>query len=240
MAEGPLDGTTARKKKAARRSSASSSRVNQVLKGCGISAISVAIGVVIWYGIAMLTGLELGIIAWMLGGAAGIGMAVGCGENGTNGLTGFLAAVITFFGILFARLAIVLTIIIPMALAAANVPDEFADDEFMVEQEFGDEIAPGDAESADESAQAAESSETPVAAEAMPGDEQSPLEGAVSPDEFEMDEAPEMQIGLFGILFGIVVFFGILMFGGIYQAIFVILACATAFRVGMTGVVNQD
>ncbi len=42
------------------------------------------------------------------------------------------------------------------------------------------------------------------------------------------------------IIIGFFLFFGLLMFGGIYQAIFVILACVTAFRVGMTGVMGED
>ncbi len=151
----------------------------------------------------MVTGFELGVIAWLLGGAAGIGMAVGCGENGTNGFTGLLAALITFLGIFIARMAIVLTIIIPMALGAANAPDEFFDEEFM-EEEIGDEMALDemgvDGEEAEEGDEELTAEEEEM---------QRALEESLADEEFESEEMPEAQIGLGGIIVAFFVFFGL-------------------------------
>lgn len=228
------------KKKKRRRASENSDRLIQILRGCGISAISVVIGIVIWYGIAMLTGFELGIIAWMLGGAAGIGMAVGCGENGTNAFTGFLAALITFFGIFVARMAIVITIIAPMLLAAANAPDEFMDEEFGNEMAFD---VPNAEIEADSQGEAVDEGADAVGDDEMAAEEEEAQEApeeAFAEEDMDQGEMPAMEVGLGGIIIGFFVFFGLVMFGGIYQAVFVILAVATAFRVGMTGVVDND
>ena len=64
------------------------------------------------------------------------------------------------------------------------------------------------------------------------------VEEAMAEEDFGADEMPE--IGLGGVIIGFFAFAGLLMFGGVYQAIFTILACATAFRVGMTGVVDEE
>ena len=42
------------------------------------------------------------------------------------------------------------------------------------------------------------------------------------------------------VIAGFFAFFGMLMFGGVYEIVFLFLACGTAFRVGMTGVMDED
>jgi len=57
-------------------------------QGVIFGAIGAAIGAAIWCGIAVATGVELGYVAWALGGLAGFGMQLGYGDaNPKAGLT---------------------------------------------------------------------------------------------------------------------------------------------------------
>lgn len=74
-------------------------------RGAVLSAIGAALGAAVWFGVAVTTGFQLGLIAWGLGGAAGAGMSIGHDDNDGT-LAGVIAAGISLLGILGAKFAI--------------------------------------------------------------------------------------------------------------------------------------
>ncbi|MGD8453905.1 MAG: hypothetical protein PVJ57_18980 [Phycisphaerae bacterium] len=81
------------------------------------SVIGAAAGAAVWAAVAMLSNYELGIIAWLLGGLAGWGMAWGH-HRGRVG-AGLTAALIALLGILLAR-TVMLSYFFREDLAAAE------------------------------------------------------------------------------------------------------------------------
>lgn len=59
--------------------------------------IGTAIGALLWAGVAYLTGLEIGWIAWGIGGAIGLGAALGGGNGATTGVVCAGLAVLSIF-----------------------------------------------------------------------------------------------------------------------------------------------
>lgn len=73
--------------------------------GITLSALGALVGSTAWFFIVKFTGYELGLIAWAVGGLAGIGMYAG--YRGTVSVsTGLIAAVVAVVAILAAKLAI--------------------------------------------------------------------------------------------------------------------------------------
>jgi predicted Zn finger-like uncharacterized protein len=79
------------------------SSASTLMKGTLFSFIGAMIGAGIWMAIIVGTGLESGYIAWGLGAAAGIGMALGH-EDDDGTTAGIIAAVMSIVGILAGKL----------------------------------------------------------------------------------------------------------------------------------------
>ena len=76
--------------------------VGTLMKGTLFSGIGALLGAGVWVGIAIATGYEIGWIAWGLGAAAGVGMAVGH-EDDDGTTAGLIAAAMSIVGILAAK-----------------------------------------------------------------------------------------------------------------------------------------
>lgn len=73
-----------------------------LLKGTVLSAVGAALGAGLWVAIVVFTGYEVGYVAWALGAAAGIGMAI-AHDDDDGTLAGIIAAGMSIAGILAAK-----------------------------------------------------------------------------------------------------------------------------------------
>jgi hypothetical protein len=73
-----------------------------LLKGTALSAIGAALGAGVWVAIAIFTGYEVGYVAWGLGAAAGIGMAI-AHDDDDGTFAGIIAAGMSIGGIFAAK-----------------------------------------------------------------------------------------------------------------------------------------
>ncbi|MBN1513206.1 MAG: hypothetical protein JXB13_14420 [Phycisphaerae bacterium] len=76
------------------------------LLGTALSALGALLGAGLWCGVAIVSGYEVGWIAWGLGGAAGLGMRMG-GYRRASFLAGVMAALVAVGGILTAKAMLV-------------------------------------------------------------------------------------------------------------------------------------
>lgn len=83
------------------------------MKGCLFSAAGAALGAGIWCGVAYATEREIGYAAWALGGLAGFGMYKGYGDANPAG--GVVAAIMSFGGVMLAKVLMLFLIFMPMA-----------------------------------------------------------------------------------------------------------------------------
>ncbi|MHB8902463.1 MAG: hypothetical protein ACYC6Y_27190 [Thermoguttaceae bacterium] len=217
-------------------------QIMQLLRGCVFSFVGACAGALIWYLVARFTMTEWALISWGLGGLAGMGMALGYGHEEMLG--GICAAVIAALGIVVAKLAIFFWILGPLFIAIAGGDmDEFVDEESADPQVIAGEEFPGDAageasdgsEEAegemDEAAGTGEAGGEGMADEAASDEEFSDEE--FSDEEFSDEEMGD-ELGAAGMVgMGAKLFF-LTMFG-IYDVLFLILACATAFKIGSSG-----
>jgi predicted Zn finger-like uncharacterized protein len=88
-----------------------------LLRGTLLSFVGAMLGAVIWAGIAYLTSMELGYVAWGLGALAGFGMALGHDDDDGT-FAGIIAAFMSLAGIVVAK---VLIIVFVLAAIFANV-----------------------------------------------------------------------------------------------------------------------
>lgn len=70
-----------------------------MLKGLGCSVAGGVLGGAVWAGLAFATGYEFGILAWLVGGLAGLGMYLGAGPSRSR-ITGVMAAAIAIVAVL--------------------------------------------------------------------------------------------------------------------------------------------
>jgi len=199
-------------KKKRRARSGEISQWLQLARGCLVSFIG-----------AMLTHSEWGLIAWGLGGLAGVGMAVGYGHE--EALGGICAAAIALVAIVIAKAAIFISILFPAINALAEMSaEEMAPEGVAVEEAVGEgepvaETPDGSSQSTD--AQAAPGEE--MAGEAAAGEE--PLGEELLDEETEVGAADLAGVGAaFGVLFFTTMF-------SLFDIVAIILACATAFKV---------
>ncbi|HVJ80508.1 MAG TPA: hypothetical protein VNC50_05515 [Planctomycetia bacterium] len=102
---------SARRKK--RRSSRSEPSLGgAILRGALVSAVGAGIGALIWGGVAAGTGAEIGWLAWLIGGLAGGGMALGYGNR--DGLAGGVAAIVAVLGVMVGKALVVEWAILPL------------------------------------------------------------------------------------------------------------------------------
>jgi hypothetical protein len=121
--------------------------------GLGVlfSCVGALLGALLWAGVAVTAGRELGIIAWGVGLLAGGGMAIGVGDrDGT--LSGILAAAVSLGGIVLAKFLIVMWVVASLSaglkqeIVAGRLADEAfekrgVDVETVNEEEFEAEYA---------------------------------------------------------------------------------------------------
>ena len=81
------------------------------LLGCVLCVLGSSIGAGLWYGLVILTGYEIGWLAWGVGVLAGLGMLLGYRKE--NDLAGITAAFISCFGIVAAKWGVFVTLIRP-------------------------------------------------------------------------------------------------------------------------------
>ena len=96
-----------------------------MIKGVVCGAIAGVICAGVWAAIAHFTGYELGLVAWLVGGGVGLGVAVGCRGN-TSALTGTAAAIIALASIVGGRYLVMHTIAgvaMDKVLAAVTIDD---------------------------------------------------------------------------------------------------------------------
>jgi predicted Zn finger-like uncharacterized protein len=94
-----------------------------LLRGTLFSFLGAMLGAVIWAAIAYWTSLELGYIAWGLGGLAGFGMALGHDDDDGT-LAGIIAAFMSLGGIVIAKILIIVFIVAAFAINIASGPDD--------------------------------------------------------------------------------------------------------------------
>lgn len=100
-----------------------------MVKGLAMSAAGGLLGAAVWAGVAFGTGYEFGILAWLVGGMAGLGMYMGADQKRTR-LTGVAAAAIALMAVLGGKFAAVSLYIDRMIAAEEQVAidDEVAQD----------------------------------------------------------------------------------------------------------------
>ena len=104
-----------------------------LLRGTFFSFLGAMVGAFIWAVLAYLTMYEFSIVAWGLGGLAGLGMALGHeADDGT--FAGIIAAFMSFVGIVAAKIFIVI-IVVAAALSSAVNDLEFDVDADPVEMQ---------------------------------------------------------------------------------------------------------
>ncbi len=89
--------------------------VGRLILGLFLSVIGAGVGVGLWAVVGILTGYEVGLVAWALGGLAGGGMLLGYGRKSIVG--GVSAAVVSLGGILFVKAIIAVAIFAVSAVA---------------------------------------------------------------------------------------------------------------------------
>ena len=113
-------------KKAKRKKRGKSSFAFTLLRGTAFSLIGAIVGALVWAGIAVATQYEFGLIAWGVGGLAGIGMALGHDDD-DGLLAGVIAAACAIAGVIAAKLFIVLFLIMPMINVISEAAEQVAD-----------------------------------------------------------------------------------------------------------------
>jgi hypothetical protein len=201
------------KKKKKKKRSGETPQAIAFLYGCAASLGFALVGSVMWWVAFYLTGFEFGIIAWVLGGMAGGGMAIAYGHE--DMLSGLAAAAMAFLGIWAANAMILATVLADPGKFGVDLGADL-DDQVVNEQVF-DETA--DEEPFEE--EMAEDGSADVADDTPAG-------------AFPQDEFPA---GAANAVLGIVVVVGslVMCFGGIFPIIWLILALSTAYKVGSGG-----
>ncbi|MGD9724578.1 MAG: hypothetical protein AB7O59_04065 [Pirellulales bacterium] len=99
--------------------------VGTLIRGTLLSGVFTLVGAAIWAVVAYLTQREFAVIAWGMGGLAGMGMAVGHDDDDGT-LAGIIAAFVSLFGIVAAKVLIIVVFI--AAAVAGAVADLELDD----------------------------------------------------------------------------------------------------------------
>lgn len=205
-------GATGKKKK---KRSRETSQGLAFLYGSAASFAFAMVGAVMWWIAFYFTGFEFGIIAWVLGGMAGGGMAMAYGHE--EALGGLAAAAMAFLGIWAANAMILASVFAnPDKFMEFGGGDEVAEeevfDEEMLDEGAGDEFAGDAAED-----------------EAVGTD--------VPSEEFPEEEMPEVPAGAVNAIMGIALLIGsfVMCFAGFYKILWLIFALSTAYKIGSGG-----
>ncbi len=104
--------------------------------GCILSVVGAGIGAAIWYIVAMKTHMEIGYVAWAVGGLAGFGMAFGSRRAGA--VPGAVAALVSVVAIVAAKVLIFVTVL--AAILTGDTSDKDAQKSFVKVQLIQEEL----------------------------------------------------------------------------------------------------
>jgi hypothetical protein len=93
-----------------------------LLKGVAFSTVGAVLGAIVWAIVAVITQREFGWIAIAVGGAAGGGMAAGADDRSDGTIPGIIAAFLSLGGIVLGKILIVVWVVFPL-LAAGGIDD---------------------------------------------------------------------------------------------------------------------
>jgi hypothetical protein len=181
------------------------------VRGCAISFGCAMAGMIIFVLVGhYFSGLALGLVALVVGGLAGMGMAFGYGHDDV--ITGGTAAVITFIAIIMGHVIIFLTY-----AGAADVATDIDDESYAVEEAWDEDYA--DAEMSEEDLAALEA----MAESEMVEPQLSPAEIAAlerEQEEFESEMEREVAAGIV-----------VLLLAWFWDIVALIFACGLAYQV---------
>ena len=231
-----------KKKRKRRKKRGDTPQAVMFLRGCAVSFGFALVGSFAWWMAAYFWDVEFGIIAWVIGGLAGAGMAFGYGIEDI--LAGLAAAAVAFFAIFVAKVLVLVAI---LSNQAQLLQEEFADVEMEAafEEKFqaaeaGDaNMVSEDEMTMEDGADAESAGEDQVVADE--GSKEG-VQGGFSDEElseefgdgFEDSEIPDVAVGA---IIGIATIIGgfVWMFWPPFNILFLLLACATAYQVGSGG-----
>ena len=191
------------------------------------------LGALIWAAIAYFANFELGLVAWGIGIAVGMGSAMLGGEGGVNGLMCAFVALASIFG--GKALAVKLTLgdgmegmadVIFLGLQEGVVGIEGVDSkdyaQWMIDNEWGTEASKAEDITGEELEMFTD--ETVPMLEEIRG---------MSVDEWKASEAGQEVLGVFGDVEDSISIFSIVKENlGFMDILFAFLGVATAFRIG--------
>jgi phage FluMu protein Com len=149
-------------KKRRKRRRGNTPQAVMLLRGCAVSFAFAFVGTLLWWLVAIFTGYEFGIIAWIVGGLAGAGMSFGYGVEDL--MAGIAAAFIAFLAIIVGKIMIFVAIVLMLIATIADGVDEDmevidgqfvaeqmeeGEDQFVAEEIEDEEVAPNELEDVD-------------------------------------------------------------------------------------------
>jgi len=175
------------------------------------------LGAVIWAVLTYFTLSEFGIVAWGLGGLAGLGMALGH-EDDDGTFAGIIAAFMSIVGIVAAKVFIIIIFIAAFASSAVSEFEESTEQGGAAEFQrsaLEEQGLDGEIDEEEDVAESAEPDEDPALAD---NDAAEPADDA---DEAVAEDDDEVTFGsVLGELFGPM------------DGFFILLAFFTAYKVG--------
>lgn len=205
------------------------------LRGLAVSFGSAMIGSFMWFALAYWLKVEIGIIAWVLGGLAGVGMMIGYGVEDV--LAGLGAAAMAMLAIFAAKVMFAVAVLSNPAafLDGMSKVDQAAFEEMYQgsEQEYPDEGAVEDGAPAEGAVDGEEMAEGEMTEEQRAA--QAEMEAALEEMAAEFEESFEGGMPLGSALIGGIIGGFISMFYPWMNLLFLTLAGATAYQVGSGG-----
>lgn len=98
-----------------------------ILLGTLLSFLGAMLGAAIWAGIAYATNLEIGYVAWAIGGLAGGGMYLGFRNQST--IAGLIASFMALLGIVVGKIGYVVLVLLPLVTALAGAANNANSDD---------------------------------------------------------------------------------------------------------------
>ncbi len=236
----PSRAQAAAAKAEARAGSGAVGALGSLAKGCLFSVGAALLGAFIWYGIAKATGYQIGYVAWGVGLLAGFGMHLGIRAESV--IAGLIAAAIALAGIILGEFMVVEWVAIPQVEKEIKAEaEEQAKVEATVQYQRNaliemqaekllksQGIDPEEAEEAQELKANAEARKLVASWNDAKVRSEYKQYKAGQPDESsDSGSLKDMPTGFFVLFF--------LLFFGLKGIIFSILAMASAFKIGASG-----
>lgn len=234
-------------KKKKKKASLLSGEFGGLLRGTALSAVGAVLGAIMWAVVAVLIHREIGWIAWGVGAAAGGGMSIGYDDKGDGTVPGLIAAVMSLCGILLGKVLIVVWLILPLLnqeepeelpFARLTVADKMAQDALAAKGLTKETATPAQLSDEHNAAMGKLANLSPeeidekfleiVKANA------GKAELKIGPDDLKMLDEPAGQQAAAEPAQGLIGAFFSAMFGPM-DAIFILLAFFTAYKIGSGG-----